>query len=424
MSEPVPSSENRSRRRLVVWLSLGLFVCLGGGALFVILKNKKVGGMPEIRIDRTDGYRLLVDGKPFLIRGVCYNPVPVGESFQFNFWTNSYPVIDIDGELMKQANVNTVRFYRSSKNPEEGKRMIRTLHEKYGIFTLLGHSLGFWEWPPADYSDPEARNKTKEQVLEMVRMYQNEPGILGWILGNENNYSFDLGLRPWSTPEIDALPTEEARRLERAKIYYTWINDMALEIKKIDTRHPVIMGVGETKSIDSIAQYARDVDVLGVIAYRGPSFGTLFREVKQKIDKPMMLIEFGSDRFNSVTQTEEETHQAEFIKTQWRDVLKNSAFIGGTKNCIGGTLFEWTDEWWKSNDRDPNSWLVQEPAADWRNPAYYFDADEDGHNNMNEEWWGIIRLDPSKKANGVDGRVPTKAYRLLQSMWAVDQKQP
>src|SRR6185295_1059651 len=157
--------------------------------------------------------------------------------------------------------------------------------------------------------------------------------------------SFDLDVRSWTSDAIDLLPTEEDKRCEKAKIYYGWINEMAREIKQIDPRHPIVMGVGETKSLELAAQHAPDVDILGLIAYRGPSFGNLFREVKQKMDKPVMLIEFGADRYNALTQLEEENYQAEFIKSQWREILKNSAGVGGARNCIGGTLFEWTDEW-------------------------------------------------------------------------------
>ncbi|MBV9464204.1 MAG: hypothetical protein JO317_08260, partial [Verrucomicrobiae bacterium] len=233
----------------------------------------------------------------------------------------------------------------------------------------------------------------------------------------ENNYSFDMDVRTWSSDAIDALPTPEDKRAERAKIYYSWINDMAKAIKQIDKAHPVVLGIGETKSLEYAAKYTPDIDILGMIAYRGPSFGTLFREVKQKYDKPVLLTEFGCDRLNAITQNEEQNMQAEFIKMQWRDILKNTARIGGAKNCLGGTIFEWTDEWWKGNELVGPSWSVHDPVAHWRNPAYYFDADQEGLNNMNEEWFGVVALDPSKKDNGIDARVPTKSYSLLQSMW-------
>ena len=417
--------KNNKFKRYGKWLLLLLLLLLlgGGAASFLLGKKTLIGGMPDIKLDHASGgHRLLGNGKPYIIRGVCYNPIPVGKNFEYDFFTPDPPALTVDGEMMKKANINTVRFYKAGKNPENVKAVIRGLYEKQGIFTLLGHHLGFWEWPPANYAEAEFRAKIKKEVLEMVRNYKDEPGILGWILGNENNYSFDLDLRTWSSEEIDALPTPEEKRQARARIYYTFINDMAKEIKAIDARHPVIMGVGETKSLDSAAMYATDVDILGLICYRGSSFGSVFREVKQKMDKPMLFIEFGCDRFNMITQREEENFQAEFLKTQWRDILKNTADVGGAKNCLGGTLFEWNDEWWKGNENTTTSWAVQDPVAHWRNPAYYYDADEEGRNNMNEEWWGIVRLDPTKKEHGCDTRIPTKAYRLLMTMWGTDKK--
>lgn len=419
------SEEKKSSKKWIVAI-LVVLLLIGGAVAAFLLKGggrPSRGGMPDITLDDSKGgHRLMVNGKPFFIRGVCYNPVPVGQNFKFDFFGQSSPALTVDGEMMDKANINTVRLYRAGANPADVKMVVNGLYQKYGIFTLLGHHLAFWDWPPAEYADEKFRAELKRQVIEMVQTYKDEPGILGWILGNENNYSFDLDVRPWTSDAIDALPTPEERRLERAKIYYSFINEMAKEIKKIDKRHPVIIGVGETKSLDSAAKYAPDVDILGMIAYRGSSFGNLFREVKQKMDKPVMLIEFGCDRYNALTQKEEENFQAEFIKMQWRDILKNSADVGGAKNCIGGTLFEWSDEWWKGNDSDTRSWGVQDSVAHWRNVAYYYDADKEGLNNMNEEWWGIVRLDPNKKVDGHDARIPTKAYSLIKQMWGAEKK--
>ena len=427
MSDAAPSKERRS---LPVWVLIVLILLLALGlpvtAILVVrhphIIKRRSAGAAEVRLVESKGrHQLLVDGEPFIIRGVCYNPVPAGKGFDYDFWGKNSPALGIDGALMEKSNINTVRFYKAGKNPDDVRMVINGLYKDHGIFTLLGHHLGFWEWPPPEYADPQFREKIESEVLAMVREYKNEPGILGWILGNENNYSFDLNVRSWTSDAIEALPTDEDKRRERARIYYSWVNDMARRIKKIDPRHPVVMGVGETKSLEWAAQFAPDIDILGLIAYRGPSFGNLFREVKQKMDKPVMLIEFGADRFNALTQLEEENYQAEFIKSQWREILKNSAAVGGARNCVGGTLFEWTDEWWKGSDVASSTWAIQDGAAHWRNPAYYFDADKDGVNNMNEEWWGIVKINPNRKEHGFDGRIPTKACRLLETLWAADK---
>jgi beta-galactosidase/beta-glucuronidase len=294
-------SENR-KNGFWKWALVALVVLLivGGGVAVYMLRGGGgiiAGGLPEIELQDVNGHRLMVNGKNFIIRGVCYNPVPVGENFKYDFFGKDSPALTVDGDLMKAANINTIRLYRAGDKPEDVKAVINGLYKKHGIYTLLGHHLAFWDWPPANYADPQFQEEIKRQVLEMVQTYKNEPGVLCWILGNENNYSFDLDVRPWTNDAIDALPTPEERRLERARIYYTFINDMAREIKKIDSRHPVIMGVGETKSLDVAAKCATDIDILGMIAYRGSSFGNLFREVKQKMDIPVVLIEFGCDRF-------------------------------------------------------------------------------------------------------------------------------
>ena len=87
-------------------------------------------------------------------------------------------------------------------------------------------------------------------------------------------------------------------------------------------------------------------------------------------------------------------------------------------NSLGGTVFEWSDEWWKGNENLPNTWTIQDTAAHWNNASYYYDSDVPGGMNMNEEWWGIVALDPENKDNGMDARVPKKSYQVLQSLWA------
>jgi hypothetical protein len=37
--------------------------------------------------------------------------------------------------------------------------------------------------------------------------------------------------------------------------------------------------------------------------------------------------------------------------------------------------------------------------------------------NMNEEWWGIVALNPKKIVNGVQERVPKQAYHVLKLLW-------
>lgn len=375
--------------------------------------------IPEIKITKSEtaGHQLLINQKPFLIRGVCYSPMPIGKDYEYNFWGDSNKPWLVDGKMFQEMGGNTLRFYRLGKNPKEVRQVFDDLHYRNGMYFLVGNYLGFWNWPPPNYSNPEFCEKIKAEVLEMVQLYKNHPGVLMWVLGNENNYSFDLNVQRWSNDEIDALPDPEAQRRAKAKIYYTFVNDLAKEIKKIDPKHPVAMGVGEVASLDLAQPVCPDIDVLAMIAYRGPGFGNLFRQIKQKFDIPVVLTEWGADSYNASTQEPDEENQAQFLKLQWQDIERNTNPRKGVGNCLGGALFEWLDEWWKGNENLPHTWSVHDTAGHWRNPSYYYDAYGVEPMNMNEEWWGLVAQSEKGKKSGFCERLPKKAYWVLKELW-------
>ncbi len=399
-------------------ISIIIAILLLLAAFYLYEKVFKGAQVPDIKIDKQNGYRLLVNGKQLFIKGVCYNPVPIGKDYEYNFWGDPGKPWILDGKLMKQMGVNTVRLYRPGKNPDEVRQVINDLYKKFGIRTLMGHYLGFWSWPPANYTDEVFKEKIRTEVLEMVRLYKDSPAILLWVLGNENNYSFDRNIQAWSNEAIDALTDPEAQRKEKARIYYSYVNSLAHDIKKIDSKHPVVLGVGEVTSLEIAGEQCPDIDIIGVIAYRGPGFGNLFRQIKQKFDLPVVAIEWGADSFNAVTREPDEDFQAEFLKLQWKDIERNGDPKKGAGNSIGGTLFEWNDEWWKGNENLPHTWLVHDTASHWYNASYYPDAEASDRLNMNEEWWGVVSLNPKKTVNGSNERVPKKSYSVLKSIWS------
>jgi len=89
-------------------------------------------------------------------------------------------------------------------------------------------------------------------------------------------------------------------------------------------------------------------------------------------------------------------------------------------------IFEWTDEWWKHNQYDPQSWKVHDTGSNWSNGSYYFDIKAEDNKNMNEEWFGIVALSDQPEnvtpasAQTLDKRKPRKAYYVVREFW----KQP
>ena len=189
----------------------------------------------EIKENASGGYSLWVKGKPFLIKGVGYNPVPIGEGYDYDFFANESNPWLIDGKLMQEAGINCVRIYSAGDDLSQVAQCIRDLYENYGIYTIMSDWLGLWDYPRANYADSDFREKTKKRILKLVSALKNEEGLLMWVLGNENNYTFSGKIGFWTSPDIEALADPREKVEKRAEIYYTFVNELAAEIKKIDS---------------------------------------------------------------------------------------------------------------------------------------------------------------------------------------------
>ncbi|MDD2680160.1 MAG: hypothetical protein PHO03_05140 [Candidatus Omnitrophica bacterium] len=371
---------------------------------------------------RNKDYQLMVNGRPYVVKGVCYNPISIGKNHEYDWWSDPGKLWLVDGKLMHEMGVNTIRIYQPPEDLEKAKVVIRELYEQYGIRTIMGDWLGFWEYPCPFYADKKFRDKIKKEVLEMVSALKDEPGLLLWILGNENNYSClaSGGVSPWSSEEIDREPDPQKQKALRAKYYYSFINEIAEEIHKIDPGHPVALGNGELAGLEYANQFAQSVDLVACIIYRGKTFGILFKSLKATFDKPVLISGFGADCYDAYLKKEDQHMQAFFLDSQWRQIYENLAGNKkGAGNCLGGTMFEWTDEWWKHNPDSPEGWSVHDTASNWSNGSYYYDIKAEGNKNMNEEWFGIVSISKDP-AGGLDLRTPRKAYYVIREFW----KQP
>ena len=391
---------------------VGLGVVLALAFLFKFgLRQAKV----SVQKIKGGQFQLLVEGQPYLVRGVVYQPIPIGHNHQYNFWADANQPWIEDARLMSQMGVNTVRFFTAGGNAAQTKKVISQLYEHYGIRTILGHWMDYWR--PGNYTDPQYRQDLTRRVLEMVKTYKDEPGILIWILGNENNLSWHSGARvPWSSPEVDAIKDPQKKELVQAKIYYSLVNQIAREIKRIDPEHPVALGNADTYSLEAAKEVCPDIDLVALTAYRGKTFGNLWREVKGKTGKPVLIMEFGCDSFHALNGTEDQQIQSVFLKSQWQDIERNLCSGGGEGNSLGGCIFEWNDEWWKHDEFMPASWYVHNTEGDWSAGGYYFDIGAPNNMNVNEEWWGIVALSLELE-KGINKRTPREAYYELQKIW-------
>ena len=379
--------------------------------LSVFAEEVKIKSIPTC----VNGYVLYVKNKPFFVKGVVYNPTPIGRGYDYDFILDENKPYLLDGKLMKEAGINCIRIY-SVNDIEKTKEFIKEMYEKFGIYTIVGDWLGLWDKPSPNYADPIFCQKQKERVLKIVEALKDQEGLLGYILGNENDYTFSGKISFWTSDEIEKLPLA-LRSRKRAEIYYKFVNDLAKSIKEIDKKHPVALGIGEINFLPIASKFCPDIDILAIIFYRGKDFSGVFKSIKNFFDKPILVSEFGCDSYDAFRNKPDEDSQAEYILSQWEDIYKNSVFSGNREgNCIGGTLFEWTDEWWKHNPGYEEDWKVHNTEAGWAQGAYTFDNRAKDGLNMNEEWFGIVSILPELEDN-INKRVPKKAYYKLQKFF-------
>ena len=357
------------------------------------------------------GTKLLVNGNSFMINGMNWDYFPIGTNYNYSLWKQSDATIKaaLDNEmpLLKNMGVNTIRQYLGIP-----PKWVQYIYENYGIYTVINHSFGRYGltldgvWVSnTEYSDPRVRKLLLKEVTAMVETYKNTPGVLMFLLGNENNYGLF-----WDGAETENIPVDARKSTHRAVALYKVFNDAFVEMKKIDTSHPMAMCNGDALFIDIIAKECTNVDVLGINCYRGKSFTDLFKKIKEVSNKPIMFTEFGADAFNAVTNTEDQQDQAIWDVANWKEIYANAAGMGNVGNCIGGFTFQFSDGWWKYKQNADLD--VHNTNASWINGGYLYDYIP-GENNMNEEWFGICAKGETNEHGGYQ-LYPRAAYYALQ----------
>ena len=372
----------------------------------------------KVSVSNTDqGMKLIVDGKDFMINGMNWDYFPIGTNYSYSLWeqpeTFIKTALDSEMAMLKDMGVNAIRVYTSMQ-----PKWITYVYEKYGIYTMINHSFGRYglsingKWiPVTDYSNLDAQKVLLQEVSEMTETYKDTPGLLLFLLGNENNYGLF-----WEGAETENFPSDEkeivAKGEQLGRPMYRLMNKAAKIIKTIDGLHPVAICNGDIGFIDIIAEECIDVDIYGTNMYRGKSFGDAFERIKKELNMPIMFTEFGADAFDALENKEDQKMQAFYMVENWKEIYENAAGLGKIGNSIGGFTFQFSDGWWKFEQT--RNLEVQDNNASWVNGGYDFDFKK-GSNNMNEEWFGICAKGP-RNEKGFYKLYPRAAYYALKEV--------
>ncbi len=413
------------------------------------ITEERGGKVKAVKYD--DGaWQLLVDGRPYFIKGVLFSPVKLGESPDTQTARDwMYYDADKDGlndpayqawldnnennkkdageeavgdfELLSQMGCNTIRLYHlPSDNPVLGdiyskdkgialqfahpvnKELLRNLYADYGIMVIMGNFLGSWtigsgaSWDEGtDYANPKHRENIKKSVRAMVLDNKDEPYVLMWLLGNENNVADFSRCNAKENPEA----------------YAKLVGEIAEMVHELDPEHPVAVCDGDNfNTLNEYAKYAQAIDIVAYNSYRGKyGFGNIWKTVKRTIDRPVFISEFGIFAYNK-SVGEDEGLQSDYLKGCWKDIVSNSSqYYDPEKrvsgNSVGGVVFDWLDRWYM--DGTPKE----------HNPGTrYWDSSPD--NLRHEEWFGVMSM-----GDGSDWlmRNKRKAYDYLKDAWNQDK---
>ncbi|WNH08669.1 hypothetical protein [Thalassobellus suaedae] len=165
-------------------------------------------------VSNSEGMKLVVNGEDFMINGMNWDYIPIGtNTVNADFWNKSDDVIkaalDTEMSLLKNMNVNVIRQYTGVP-----AKWIQYIYENYGIYTMLNHSFGRYGltldgvWTPVTkYSEARTQEFLMAEVENLVNGYKNTPGLLLYLLGNENNYGLF-----WAGAETEDFPDSEEEK--------------------------------------------------------------------------------------------------------------------------------------------------------------------------------------------------------------------
>ncbi len=294
---------------------------------------------------RIDAQKIVVNDRPYIIKGICYHPVPKGSN------ERSFASIDQDLSLMIEAGINTIRVYA----PIDDMAILDKIHAA-GIKLIVGFG----------YNQGGIFDIASGSLLDYVTKYKTHPAILFWELGNEYNYHpewFDGNINNW----------------------YTTLEKTAQMIHALDANHPVSTAHGEIPTQEVLNENP-SIDVWGVNVYRWDLPGSLIAEWKSRSTKPLYFSEAGADSYMAIEKDgyaagENQKAQADATETILNQLFEDPEIVSGV------TLFSFTDGWWKAgnpNQQDVGGWAPNSSGVPY-----------DGA--PNEEYWGIVDIERNKK---------------------------
>jgi len=335
-----------------------------------------------VGIFTVSGRELFLDSSAFEVRGVCYQPTPIGDDVSAgppygdyytagysNWWTRDLANLRLMG-------ANVIRVYGWTVGADHTAFLDAARNDGAQSLYLLVNK---WINPATDWSDANAVNTLVAEWEAIADELKDHPAVMGFLIGNEANWQNGNGTNP---------------------DFWTAMNQIAGAVKAVASNK--LVSVAITDALDQVQDRdaaMTNLDFWAMQVYRGHSFGSFFADYAARSDKPLVITEFGYDAYDAASGDEfaaDAELPADAMEYLWNEIRHNRSVVAG------GCVFEYADEWWKAGNPSTHD------TTGWPGGAFI-----DGEGN--EEWWGVFRV----MDNGTepDQLAPRAMFYRLAAMW-------
>jgi cellulose synthase (UDP-forming) len=297
---------------------------------FSFLEEADKNYRSDLVTGKPGNYQLLINGKPFYLRGVAFN---TEHDWRDGHMPLTRRQLEKDFQRIKDMGANVIRRY----DPGIYDRNILNIANEYDLKVLYG----FWFDPEVDYyKDTQRVQEYIANVEKTVSRYKDYSSVLGWSLGNE---TWGLLKHRYAKPYLSKVRQH----------YIKMIETIAQRLHALDPERPVFscMEHEDTQIAGELVAFrdgAPSVDVMGINSYYREQI-TKLNHVTWQFDslRPYLVSEFGprgywNPRYNKIAGTkaleETEEEKSKWYCEQWNDyILANKGYN------VGGIAFCWHD---------------------------------------------------------------------------------
>ena len=307
--------------------------------LFLCFMSSQIKAQTTLH-KNTNSWELLVDGKPFDIKGVTFGYDQDVENYQSYF------------KDLKTLGVNSIRLWGTNDNTQELLDVAHSFDIKVMVGIWMRHGRpGMEDDDRFNYlEDSKGMEDMYYNAIKIVEKYKNHPAVLTWGIGNEVYLN---------------IATDAEK-----KAYSKLLEKICSVIKKTDDSHPITSVDAWTFGLDWWQKFVPSIDIYGLNSY-GAGANFLSEELaKRGIDKPYIVTEFGvtgewdiQAKKNDIKIEPTDKEKYDAIVLGYHDWIKNKP------NALGVYVFHYANDnnfgspWFLTHHKGmfrPQYWAIRE----------------------------------------------------------------